>query len=133
MTFILVLACSFINTRSSGYQHVIIRLLISAFILVNGIVLNRLNGLIIKCLTCLTNEKERNKRFEESSSKSWGVFRAKAIMYDQGDLIWQELWRTPIHLFKVPWNDHLLNFFSLIHRWRINTNLLALKFSCAIS
>ena len=34
----------------------------------------------------------------------------------QGDFIWQEVWRTSIHLFEVHWNDHLVNYFSLMHR-----------------
>ena len=38
---------------------------------------------------------------------------------------------TLIHLFQVRWNDHLVNYFSLMHRCGINTNLLLLTFSRA--
>ena len=36
-----------------------------------------------------------------------------------------------IQIFKVCWNDHLDNYFSLIHVCRITTNLLLLTFSHA--
>ena len=44
----------------------------------------------------------------------------------QGDFIWQEVWRTSINLFEVRWNDHLVNYFYLMYRGGINTNLLHL-------
>ena len=53
----------------------------------------------------------------------WQLFYSK-----QGDFVWQEVWRTSIHLFKVRWNSHLVNYFSL----GINTNLLPLTFSRAL-
>ena len=50
----------------------------------------------------------------------------------QENLTWQEIWRTFICLFKVPWNDHLVNYFPLMYRYGINTNILHLTFfSCA--
>ena len=49
----------------------------------------------------------------------------------QEDFIWQEIWRTSIHLFKVVWYDHLVNHFPLMYRYGINTNILHLTFSCA--
>ena len=53
------------------------------------------------------------------------------IFWDQEDFIWQEIWRTSIHLFKVGWNDHLVNYFPLMYRYGINTNILHLTFSRA--
>ena len=51
----------------------------------------------------------------------------------QEDFIWQEIWQTFIHLFKVGWNDHLVNYFPLMYRYRINTNITAFNiFSCRI-
>ena len=49
--------------------------------------------------------------------------------YDQQDFAWQEMWRTSIHLFKVRWNDHLVNYLALMYRYGINTNIFDLKFS----
>ena len=46
-------------------------------------------------------------------------------------LIWQEIWRFSICLFKVSWNDYLVSYFSLQHRYRIITNILHLTFSRA--
>ena len=45
-------------------------------------------------------------------------------LMNQEDFTWQETWRTSIHLFKVRWNDHLVNFFPLMYRYGINTNIL---------
>ena len=50
-------------------------------------------------------------------------FRQHSLM-NQEDFTWQETWRTSIHLFKVHWNDHLVNFFPLMYRYGINTNTL---------
>ena len=50
-------------------------------------------------------------------------FRQHSLM-NQEDFTWQETWRTSIHLFKVHWNDHLVNFFPLMYRYGINTNIL---------
>ena len=50
-------------------------------------------------------------------------FRQHSLM-NQEDFTWQETWRTSIHLFKVRWNDHLVNFFPLMYRYGINTNIL---------
>ena len=36
-----------------------------------------------------------------------------------------------IHLFKVRWNDHLVNYFPLMYRYGINKNILHLTFSRA--
>ena len=54
---------------------------------------------------------------------------------NQGDFIWQEVLRTFIQLFEVRWNDHLVNYFyfSLMHRCRINTNLLPLTLCRGLS
>ena len=46
-------------------------------------------------------------------------------MLKQGDFIGQEK-------FDVCWNDHLVNYFSLIHHFGIDTNLLAFIFSRAL-
>ena len=37
----------------------------------------------------------------------------------------------PFNLFKILWNDHLVNYFPLIYRYGINTNILHLTFSRA--
>ena len=50
---------------------------------------------------------------------------------NQEDLTWQEILQTSIYLFKVSWNDHLVNYFSLMYRYGINTNILHLTFSRA--
>ena len=34
------------------------------------------------------------------------------------------IWQTWIHLFNVRWNDHLMNYFPLMHRYGMNTNIL---------
>ena len=34
-----------------------------------------------------------------------------------------------IDLFEVCWNDHLMNYFSRMHRYGINTNVFLLTFS----
>ena len=39
---------------------------------------------------------------------------------------------TPIHLFEFGWNNHLVNYFSLMHHYGINTNLLTLTISRAL-
>ena len=46
----------------------------------------------------------------------------------QGDFIWQEVWRTSIHLFEVRWSNHLVSYFSLTLHCGISTNLLLLTF-----
>ena len=46
----------------------------------------------------------------------------------QEDFTRQEISRTSIHLFKVRWNDHLVNS-ALICRYGINTDILHLTFS----
>ena len=51
-------------------------------------------------------------------------------IFQQENFIWQELWKP---LFEVRWNDHFVNYFYLMNRWEINTNLLLLAFSSAIS
>ena len=38
----------------------------------------------------------------------------------------------PVHLFEVRWNNHLVNYFSLMHHYGINTSLLTLTISRAI-
>ena len=53
-------------------------------------------------------------------------------MFLQKDFILQEVSQTSIHLFEVRWNNHLVNYFSMMHRCRINTNLLPLTFSRAL-
>ena len=35
---------------------------------------------------------------------------------------------SSIRLFKVRWNDHLVNYFPLMHRYGINTKILHLTF-----
>ena len=45
-------------------------------------------------------------------------------VFNLGDFIWQEVWQTCLHLFEVRSNDHLVNYFSLMHRCGINKNLL---------
>ena len=66
---------------------------------------------------------------------TWNFTRADYkcwwIMYRQQDLTWQEIWRTYIHLFKVRWNDYLVNYFLLMYRYGINKNILNLTFSRA--
>ena len=42
----------------------------------------------------------------------------------------KEIWRTSIHLFKVRWNDRLVDYFPPMCRYRINTNILHVIFSC---
>ena len=49
----------------------------------------------------------------------------------QEDFTWQEIWGTFIHLFKGYWNDHLVNYFPLMHCYRINTNISHSTFSRA--
>ena len=44
------------------------------------------------------------------------------------DLTWQEIWQISIHLFKVRWNDRLVNYFPFIYRYGINTNMVHLTF-----
>ena len=39
--------------------------------------------------------------------------------------------KTPIHLFKVCWNDRLVSYFSLIYRYGINQNVIHSTFSRA--
>ena len=39
--------------------------------------------------------------------------------------------RTPPVVVSVRWNDHLVNYFSLMHRCENNGNLFLLTFSCA--
>ena len=56
--------------------------------------------------------------------------KCEPLSYNQ-DFIWQEIWRTSINLFKVRWNDHLVNYYPLMYRYGINTNLLHLDFSRA--
>ena len=51
--------------------------------------------------------------------------------FHQEDLTLQETSRTSLQLFEVPWNDHLVNYFSLMYRCKINTNILHLTFSRA--
>ena len=34
-----------------------------------------------------------------------------------------------MHVFNVCWNDHLMNYFPLVNRYGINTNILHLTFS----
>ena len=48
--------------------------------------------------------------------------------YGQEDFTWQEIWRTCIYLSRVRWNDHLVNNFSLMYHYGINTNILNFKF-----
>ena len=57
------------------------------------------------------------------------VFRKILSTYLMDDP--QEIRRTSIHKFKVPWNDHLVNYFPLMYRYGINTNILHLTFSRA--
>ena len=58
------------------------------------------------------------------------IFRFSLVV-EQILSFWQEIWRTSIHLFKVCWNDHLVNYFPLMYRYGINTNILHLTFSRA--
>ena len=52
------------------------------------------------------------------------------VLYDEPLFIYSSfVWWTSIHLFEVHWN-YLDNYFSLMHRYGINTNLLPLTFSC---
>ena len=51
--------------------------------------------------------------------------------FKQKDLTWQEIWQTSIHLFKVRWNDRLVNYFPFLCRYGINTNMVHLTFSRA--
>ena len=50
---------------------------------------------------------------------------------DQEDFIWQKIWQTSIHSFKVRWNYYLVNYYPLMYRYRINTNVLQSTFSRA--
>ena len=63
--------------------------------------------------------------FRKSSCQS---FQIKTFS-NQEDFTWQKIWRTSIHLFKVRWNDHLVNDFPLMYRYEINTSTLYI-FSC---
>ena len=38
---------------------------------------------------------------------------------------------TNLYLFKLSWNNHLLNYFPLVCRYEINANILHLTFSRA--
>ena len=40
--------------------------------------------------------------------------------------------RTAIHLFKVRWKDHLVNYFPLMYHYGINKNSAFIIFSCRI-
>ena len=51
-------------------------------------------------------------------------FCRRHSLMNQEDFTWQETRRTSIHLFKVRWNDHLVNFLPLMYRYGINTNIL---------
>ena len=51
--------------------------------------------------------------------------------WNQEDLIWQEIGRTSIHLFKVCSNEHLVNYFPLIYGYGTNPNILHLTYSHA--
>ena len=44
----------------------------------------------------------------------------------------RRLYLTGGHLFEVRWNDHLMNYFSLMHHCGINTNFLPFTFSRAL-
>ena len=48
------------------------------------------------------------------------------ILYLTGDMT-----NLSIHLFKVRWNDHLVNYLTLMYRYGINTNIFYLTFSRA--
>ena len=50
---------------------------------------------------------------------------------DQEDFIWQKIWQTSIHSFKVRWNYYLVNNYPLMYRYRINKNVLQSTFSRA--
>ena len=50
------------------------------------------------------------------------VYTNKEILFDRR---YDEIF---IHLFEVHVNGHLVNYFSLLHRCRININLLHLTF-----
>ena len=39
--------------------------------------------------------------------------------------------KTPIHLFKVCWNDRLVSYFSLMYQYGINKNVIHSTFSRA--
>ena len=73
---------------------------------------------------------KRQKTFNSTLSS---LVEGKAQSSKQGnlDLTWQEIWWPSIHLFKVFWNDHLVNYFPLMYRYGITTNILYLTFSRA--
>ena len=82
-------------------------------------------------LILLYISNERALLFKELFRKtSCQSFQIKTFS-NQEDFTWQEIWRTSIHLFKVRWNDHLVNYFPLMYRYGINTNILHLTFSRA--
>ena len=53
----------------------------------------------------------------------------ESIWFCQEYFIWQEIWGTSMHLFKVGWNDHSVNYFPLMYRCGISTFNI---FSCRI-
>ena len=54
-----------------------------------------------------------------------------SIALNKENFIWQEIWGTFIHLFKVRWNGHLVSYFPLMYPYGININKLHLTFSRA--
>ena len=66
-----------------------------------------------------------NKVFPEVVGTSYlAAMLLTWLWLDQEDIAWQEIWRTSVNLFKVRWNDHLVNYFLLMYCYGINANIL---------
>ena len=64
----------------------------------------------------LEKTKKWGKKFGLHNEAIRGLHIGIGFRGYQEDFIWQEIWQTSIHLFKVGWNEHLVNDFPLVHR-----------------
>ena len=74
-----------------------------------------------KCIKGITVSNSFEGLFTELNfkNKKWLLW----CSCNQEDFIWQEIWQTSIYLFKVRWNDHLVNYFPLMYRYGIDINI----------
>ena len=62
------------------------------------------------------------------NQNTYKINNTKHYISVQEDFTWQEILQTSVHLFKVRWKNHLVNYFPLMYRYEINTNILHLTF-----
>lgn len=77
------------------------------------------------------NKAEIRRTFRLGIGYSCELMMPENNICTQEGFTWQKIWQSSIYLFKVPWNGHLVSYFSLMDCCEIKTDLLVLTFSCA--